>query len=611
MIQTTSQLERHLKTINSDSRLAIDTEFKRINTYYPELCLVQIATTHSAIAIVHMSMGEYSRALKHLRHSTSILRSRFISEDIKETQGLLGEQRTASWTFQLHAHLALLLNDPMKRTELISEALEVIQLSRTSSAAGALSRMAARFASGDDKMAQLIRQRQDTAQLLEGLDRKLNAVLSDTAKSSNRSEADRIRDRIKLTTSTLNKLDQLITSRFPMYADLTSREPLSSDMTQDLLASNEALITTLRSPVLSEVTNTEYTHVFIIRSDSSTAYTVELGVSEIEQMVSQLRSGIDPVTGRIKAFDVGLAHELYQRLLSPAEPMLAGVDHLFVVPDGPLESLPFHLLVTEDPGEVSLPGLQGSGQRGFTVATDATHVTPDTDVGYQDIAWLAKKYAITTLPSVSSLRALRVFAKRAEATEPFIGFGDPVLGGQAGESKGLQVASFYRGAVADVDEVRQLSSLPETETELRAMARYLGADESSIYLRERATETQVKSVTLNQSKVVAFSTHGLLSGELKGLAEPALVLTPPETGTEHDDGLLTASEVAQLKLDADWVILSACNTAAGDKPGATGLSGLAKAFFYAGARALLVSHWPVESNAAKVSSTTARADPFQ
>ena len=64
-----------------------------------------------------------------------------------------------------------------------------------------------------------------------------------------------------------------------------------------------------------------------------------------------------------------------------------------------------------------------------------------------------------------------------------------------------------------------------------------------------------------------------------------------------------ASEVAQLKLDADWVILSACNTAAGDKPGARGLSSLAQAFFYAGARALLVSHWSVESNAASALTT--------
>ncbi len=95
-----------------------------------------------------------------------------------------------------------------------------------------------------------------------------------------------------------------------------------------------------------------------------------------------------------------------------------------------------------------------------------------------------------------------------------------------------------------------------------------------------------------------------MAGELKGLAEPALVLTPPEVGTEEDDGLLTASEIATLKLDADWVILSACNTAAPDgTPGAEALSGLAKAFFYAGSRALLVSHWPVSSEAAVALTT--------
>ena len=122
-------------------------------------------------------------------------------------------------------------------------------------------------------------------------------------------------------------------------------------------------------------------------------------------------------------------------------------------------------------------------------------------------------------------------------------------------------------------------------------------------MREEATETKVKNIPLNKSKVLAFATHGLLSGELEGLAEPALVLTPPINPTDQDDGLLKASEVAQLKLDADLVILSACNTASADKPGAKGLSGLAKAFFFAGARALLVSHWPVESNAARALTT--------
>jgi CHAT domain-containing protein len=84
---------------------------------------------------------------------------------------------------------------------------------------------------------------------------------------------------------------------------------------------------------------------------------------------------------------------------------------------------------------------------------------------------------------------------------------------------------------------------------------------------------------------------------VNGLAEPALVFTIPEHPSEDDDGLLTASEVAALKLNADWVVLSACNTAAGDKLGADGLSGLARAFFYAGARALLVSHWQLDDEA--------------
>ena len=115
--------------------------------------------------------------------------------------------------------------------------------------------------------------------------------------------------------------------------------------------------------------------------------------------------------------------------------------------------------------------------------------------------------------------------------------------------------------------------------------------------------TEVKRLRLELYRVVYFATHGLVAGDVKGLSEPALVLTLPANASAIDDGLLTASEVTQLKLDADWVVLSACNTAAGEAPGAEGLSGLARAFFYAGARALLVSHWPVQSDAAVALTT--------
>ena len=106
---------------------------------------------------------------------------------------------------------------------------------------------------------------------------------------------------------------------------------------------------------------------------------------------------------------------------------------------------------------------------------------------------------------------------------------------------------------------------------------------------------------LDQYRIVYFATHGLVAGDLetfaKDKAEPALALSIPEKPDDSDDGLLTASEIAQLKLDADWAVLFACNTAAEDKPGAEALSGLARVFFYAGARSLIVSHWSVSNEA--------------
>jgi len=116
---------------------------------------------------------------------------------------------------------------------------------------------------------------------------------------------------------------------------------------------------------------------------------------------------------------------------------------------------------------------------------------------------------------------------------------------------------------------------------------------------DEAIEPALLDAGMEHAEVLVFATHGLLSGELEGLAEPALVLTPPETTSAADDGLLTASEIADMSLAARWVILSACNTAGGDgRPDADGLSGLARAFLVAGAETIMVSHWPVRDDAA-------------
>jgi CHAT domain-containing protein len=224
---------------------------------------------------------------------------------------------------------------------------------------------------------------------------------------------------------------------------------------------------------------------------------------------------------------------------------------------------------------------------------------------------------------------LRKYARASAAVEPFIGFGNPLLDGnpsidedrtraamardkqQCPNREDLRVASVLPagrgGRVITVTSttatalLRQLPPLPETADELCAVAQDFDVDPAThVYLGGRATETEIKQLSgagkLAQYKIIHFATHGALAGELSATAEPGLILTPPTTANTLDDGYLSASEIAALKLDADWVILSACNTAGGEANGAEALSGLARAFFYAGARSLLVSHWEVASD---------------
>ncbi|MDB5696588.1 MAG: hypothetical protein JWN21_2131, partial [Sphingomonas bacterium] len=146
-----------------------------------------------------------------------------------------------------------------------------------------------------------------------------------------------------------------------------------------------------------------------------------------------------------------------------------------------------------------------------------------------------------------------------------------------------------------------------------ALGDALGARSRLVLTGTGATEAAVRTADLSGAGVLAFATHGLMAGELDGLEEPALVLTP----AGEDDGLLTASEIMRLRIGADWVVLSACNTAAGADSDEAGLTGLARAFLHAGGRNLLASHWPIRDDAAAwLSVETVRrygrgADPAQ
>ena len=244
----------------------------------------------------------------------------------------------------------------------------------------------------------------------------------------------------------------------------------------------------------------------------------------------------------------------------------------------------------------------------------------------RSVAWLGRDNPISILPSVTALRVLRGQGNRDHAAELYVGIGDPVLKGNLDcpeveaaldcpkpdavaspqpsvvKRSVTGIGTLYKNGIVDVEAVRSLCPLPDTATELRCVAGSIGAAPASVYIGEHATMATIRELDLEKYRIIHFATHGLVAGDISSadgtLGEPALVLTPPATASAQDDGLLKVSDIVNLKLNADWVILSACNTAAGQQAGGEALSGLASGFLYAGARALLASHWSVSSDAA-------------
>ena len=284
-----------------------------------------------------------------------------------------------------------------------------------------------------------------------------------------------------------------------------------------------------------------------------------------------------------------LAHELYEDLLAPVSSGWKNAKSLIVVTNGALGLLPLGILVREP------------------MATAHNAELKFTD--YRRVSWLARTHATVQVPSVSALRTLRQLPSGPPTREPLIGFGDPLFSAaqaleasqEAGRSSSQDLSKqSRRRALAGTDrfesaELSLLPRLPETAEELKSIARALDVDPTRIlFLQKAANERTVKATDLTRYRVVAFATHGLLPGDLNGLTQPALALTAPRVAGVDGDGLLTMDEVLALKLDADWVILSACNTGAGSSVGADALSGLGRAFFYAGTRALLITNWSVE-----------------
>jgi CHAT domain-containing protein len=452
--------------------------------------------------------------------------------------------------------------------EAIDDGLNVVQLALQTAAGEALNALSVRFSAGSDQLAQLVRKDQDLIGEAANLDKAIIAAVSNEPSKRDAAAEQRIRDRIAVIAKDRADLQTVFTREFPDYAALSNPQPLTVKDIQALLADEEVL-------VVIHLGSKSY--LWAITRSTADWKEIAVSAAEVSETVSALRNLLN--FHSVRPFDTQASFELYQKLLGPVEDVLRGKPRLSFVFNGTLTSLPPQVLVTRDPAGKAL----------------------------KDVDWLLRTHAVTVLPSVASLKVLRGKSTLADAAKSLIGFADPVFDRDQQQLRNSRVAANVtasrgiRGTVADIAELRTaLPPLPETADELRKVAASVRANPADVILGPDATETRVKQAKLDQYRIVYFATHGLLAGEVADFAklnaEPALVLSLPEHPTEFEDGLLTASEVAQLKLNADWVVLSACNTASAEKPGAEALSGLARAFFYAGARSLIVSNWEVNSD---------------
>jgi CHAT domain-containing protein len=236
----------------------------------------------------------------------------------------------------------------------------------------------------------------------------------------------------------------------------------------------------------------------------------------------------------------------------------------------------------------------------------------------RNVPWLVRTHAVTRVPSAAALRTRRRLPAASAKRETVIGFGDPLFNAQqvvealqdqetapvaAAGTRGLPLRLRRTPQMRGIDnaDLGLLPRLPDTAEELKSIALALEADPTKVVrLGRQATEETVKSSNLSRYRIIVFATHGPGAGrpQRPHPTGTGALSAPSVTGTAGD-GLLTKEEILSLKVDADWVVLLACKTGAAAGAGAEAASGLGRAFFYAGTRAILVTNWSVRSASAR------------
>lgn len=499
-------------------------------------------------------------------------------------------KNTKSLTIQfrklaLEEYLSLLHSSPViaqMGIDALSESFVVADYARNTSVLHSLAAQAARSTVLDNDVKDLIRREQDAQHQIKAAQRILNGI------SAGSERATKLHHQIDLLSQSRRTLLEEIKASAPDYQKLKSPQPASPATVAAMLKPAEQLI--------SIYTAADKTYVWALTKNEKTVWhVVETPRTTINASVDRIKTSLTPIIeslNDIPAFPVADAHNLYQLLIKP---VLTDKKELLVIAHGHLSHIPFGLLATKN----------------IAVNADALPLFSD----YQNVPWLAKDVSITNLPATTAIVTLRTRPSSEETsdkTTKLIAFADPIFSptdmapiqlppsGQrnAIQNRGLPATFRNRPQTRAIDsaDLSMLPRLPDTVEEVVSISNAIGSPQTSdLIMGLEANEQKVKEMDLTAADILIFATHGLIPGDLNGLMQPALAMANPLLSKTTGDGLLTMDEILSLKLDAKLVLLSACNTAAGEGAEAEAVSGLGQAFFYAGSQSLLVSYWPVHS----------------
>ncbi|MAQ67466.1 MAG: hypothetical protein CMN69_12475 [Sphingomonadaceae bacterium] len=434
--------------------------------------------------------------------------------------------------------------------------LAAMSLVSGSDIARAASRGAKRLRASDPELAMALSDRKQMADRLEKADRAMLLALARDAKTEAlQIELDEARSRYEAA-------ERSIQDRFPAWADTRLQTSPSIFALQASLKEDEAVFAI--APVYYG------SYALVVTPQSARAVQFETNRRHLVDLANSLGS-----TVRVGDFDQAASRALGQALFPPeVRDQLAHTGKLYIHAIGPLASLPFSLV------------------KGWGVDDDAT--------------WLTDRFILSYV-SAPAPREGKSADNVASDALSLVAFAAPgTNSSRQGESKEvgpapLQISDYFTRNSIDETAISSLPPLPGTAEEIRTIATAVPWKSKQLFIGPEASEAAIQREEISRADILVLATHGLVAGEIEGIAEPALVLSPGDGPS--DDGVLTASEIARLNMRADWVILSSCDSAAGMGGGLPAFSGLAQAFWQAGANDLLVTHWKVRDDIAAYVST--------